>query len=59
VLIEDPADLDSFADAIHGLLSDPAHASEVGDAARERVRAHFLGTRHLIQYTALLQTLLG
>ncbi len=29
----------------------------MGDAARERVRAEFLGSRHLIQYLGLFQRL--
>jgi trehalose synthase len=59
VLIDDPRDLEAFAKAIEGLLADPGRASEIGDAARERVRAHFLGTRQLIQYLRLLDRLMG
>jgi trehalose synthase len=59
VLIDDPRDLEAFAKAIEGLLANPARASEIGDAAQERVRAHFLGTRQLIQYLRLLDRLIG
>jgi trehalose synthase len=59
VLIDDPRDLEAFANAIEGLLANPARASEIGDAARERVRAHFLGTRQLIQYLRSLDQLIG
>ena len=31
----------------------------MGAAGRERVREHFLGTRHLIDYVRLLTTLLA
>jgi trehalose synthase len=58
VLLGDPRDLEGVAVAVRGLLSDPARASAIGAAARERVRDEFLGARHLIQYLNLLQELL-
>jgi trehalose synthase len=58
-ILIDPSDLDATAAAIDGLLADQARAREVGAAARERVRASFLGTRHLVQYLELLGNLLA
>ena len=55
----DPSDLAATAAAIDGLLDDPARAGAMGAAARERVRASFLGTRHLLQYVELLGRLLA
>jgi trehalose synthase len=58
LLIEDPTDLASAAAAIDGLLGDPARAENIGEAARQRVLEHFLGTRHLVQYVHLLERML-
>ncbi len=41
------------------LLADPALARRLGDAAHRTVRARFLGDRHLAQYAALLESVLG
>ena len=54
VLVE-PHDLDGFADAVVGLLKDPARAEWMGHNARERVRGAFLGARHLEQYVDLFE----
>jgi trehalose synthase len=59
VLIDDPMDLEAFARAVDSLIGDPDRAAEVGEAARQRVLEHFLGTRHLIEYTHLLEGMLG
>jgi trehalose synthase len=58
VLIEDPTDLTAAAAAIDGLLADPEKARRMGEAARQRVLEHFLGTRHLPQYMDLLEGML-
>ena len=55
VLLEDPHDLAAYGSAVSALLADPATMEEMGEAARERVRAEFLGSRHLIQYLGLFQ----
>jgi trehalose synthase len=57
VLLHDPADLAEFGGAVAGLLADPAHATALGEAARERVREHFLSARHLTQYVQLFEHL--
>lgn len=53
VLIDDPYDLEAFADAVRSLLDDPDRAARLGSAARERVSEHFLGPRQLSQYAEL------
>jgi len=59
LLIDDPADLGAAAAAIDGLLDDPERAERIGAAARERVRESFLGTRHLVQYMRLIESMLA
>ncbi len=59
ILVDDPADLAAVGAAVETLLADRRLAERIGSAARERVRAEFLGTRHLIQYLNLLATLIG
>jgi trehalose synthase len=54
-----PDDLDQFADAVCGLLRDPARAEWMGHNARERVRGAFLGARHLEQYVDLFEGVLA
>jgi trehalose synthase len=57
-LLVDPEDLAGFADAVVGLLEDPARAEWMGHNARERVRGAFLGARHLEQYVDLFEGLI-
>ena len=57
-ILIDPHDLRAFGSAVVRLLSDATAASAMGQAAQERVRAHFLGSRHLRQYLDLLTQLL-
>ena len=59
VLIDDPTDLQAFARAVDGFISDPGRAAEVGKAARQRVIEDFLGTRSLVQYMHLIEKLLA
>jgi trehalose synthase len=54
VLVE-AEDLAGFGEAVLGLVRDPDRAERIGSAARERVRAEFLGVRHLEQYVALFE----
>jgi trehalose synthase len=58
-LLVDPEDLDAFADAVVDLLERPERAARLGAAAREEIRGHFLGPRHLTQYVDLFDRLLG
>ena len=54
LLLKDPLDLDAFAAALRQVLENPDLARSLGESARERVRAEFLGLRHLEQYAALV-----
>jgi trehalose synthase len=53
----DPTDLAAFGGAVAALLADPEHADAMGAAGKERVRAEFLASRHLIQYAELIADL--
>jgi trehalose synthase len=57
VLVE-PRDLHAFAEAAVALISDPTHARQIGESAREEVRELFLGARPLRQYMELIGALL-
>jgi trehalose synthase len=59
VLVDDPADLAAFGAALVALLADPARAERVGANAKERVRARFLGARHLHQYFEVVAALIA
>lgn len=59
VLLDDPTDLDAYAAALGGVLSDKGLAARLGQAARERVRDRYLGDRHLMQYVDLFEQLYG
>ena len=54
VLLDNPRDLDAFAAAVTELLADTARAERIGKAAKDRVREHFLGIRHLLAYVDLI-----
>jgi trehalose synthase len=54
-LLQDPADLRSFGQKTLQLLSDPELSKNLGAAAREHVRAHFLANRHALQYIELFK----
>ena len=58
LLLDDPEDLDGFAGLVRSVLEDDSLALRLGSAARERVREHFLGDRHLIQYVDLFDRLI-
>jgi trehalose synthase len=58
ILLDDPRDLAAFGAAINGLLSDGDRAAQLGEAARERVREKFVSVRSLLDYLALIRTLL-
>jgi trehalose synthase len=58
LLLDDPTDLDAFADLLVTVLTDDALAARLGASARERIRERFLGDRHLIQYVELFRHLL-
>ena len=55
VLLRDPSDLRAFAAALRGLLHDPERSRRLGEAAQETVRERYLGLRHLLDYTRLIE----
>jgi len=57
LLISDPHDLAEFASHLHSLLTDRQRAREIGNAARVRVRDHFLGPYSLGRYFQLIKRL--
>jgi trehalose synthase len=57
LLVDDPRDLASFADALRRLLADPALAQRLGAAGHIRAAADFLPDRHLDQYVVLFSRL--
>jgi trehalose synthase len=59
LLLDDPHDGAELAAALSSLLSDPGRCDEMGRAAHERVRDHYLADRHLIQYVELFAQLMG
>jgi trehalose synthase len=54
ILIEDPADLEAFADALRLLVEDPAMTARMGAAAKERVAKHFLAASRVADYVSLI-----
>jgi trehalose synthase len=58
VLVEDPADVAAFGDAIVGLLGEPPLAARLGQTGRERVRALFLNDRHFVRWVEVLSSAL-
>ncbi len=57
-ILVDPADLERFGAAVSRLLTDRSLAAAIGQAAKERVRSHFLGSRQLRQMLSLWTGLL-
>lgn len=58
LLLDDPRDLATFGGAVTALLADPPAMEAMGEAAGERIRAEFLGSRHLIQYLGFFGALI-
>lgn len=59
ILLDDPTDLAAYGKAVAGLLDNPGRARQMGEAAQERVRMHFLNDRHLEQYVELFVRLVA
>jgi trehalose synthase len=59
VLLDDPADLTRYGEAVSELLRDPDRARSIGHEAQERVRDEFLAVRSLMQYLDLIARLVG
>jgi trehalose synthase len=59
LLLDDPRDPAAFGAAVTGLLLDPPRAEQMGRRARERVRDKFISVRSLLDYLAVIRTLVG
>jgi trehalose synthase len=59
VLLADPRDLEAFGAAVTELLVDRPRATRIGERARERVREEFTSPRSLLDYLAVIDTVLG
>jgi trehalose synthase len=59
ILLPDPTDLPAFGRAVRTLLDDPELADRMGAAAREHVRAHYVGDLHLLRYADMFGALLN
>jgi trehalose synthase len=53
LLLEDPHDLPAFGAMVERMLRHPQEAARMGNRARVRASAEFLGDRHLDQYARL------
>jgi trehalose synthase len=59
VLLEDPANLDAFGEALYQLLTRPDRIEQLGQAARRHVCDNYIGDRHLLRYGALIESLVS
>jgi trehalose synthase len=59
ITLPDPRDLRAFGGAVTRLLADPLCARWLGARARERVREHYLASRHLQQWMGVLNGLIA
>lgn len=57
ILLDDPRDLRSLAEAILELIGDPSAAAEMGERARRRVYDHYLTAPRLVEYAELIAEL--
>jgi trehalose synthase len=57
LLVDDPHDLDAFAECVRMLIDDAPRATEMGERGRARAIDQFLGDRHLEQWAALFARL--
>jgi trehalose synthase len=57
ILLDDPADLDTFGKTLAELLGRPDEIAELGASARQHVLDNFVGDRHLEQYALLIEWL--
>lgn len=59
ILLDDPRDLEAFGLTLATLLEHPDEVERLGANARRHVLDEFVGDRHLLQYAALIETLLS
>ena len=57
ILLDDPHNLEGFADAVCQLVEDETLATRLARNAHQRVLEEFLGDRHLERYANLFATL--
>jgi trehalose synthase len=57
ILLDDPTDLDAFANALAQVLGDPVEARRMGERGRQRVLDRFLGIDSILRYGALIERL--
>ena len=57
LLLDDPHDLTAYGQAVKTLLEDPERAERMGEEARKRVLARFLGSHSLMNYVKLIEPL--
>jgi len=57
LLLDDPRDLAGYGARVRSLLDDRDREVAIGRAAYQKVRDHFLGPRHLMQYADLTRRL--
>ncbi|MGZ5398381.1 MAG: glycosyltransferase [Nocardioides sp.] len=57
LLLDDPTDIDEFAQVLRRPLADPRLADRLGAAAHARVLEEYVGDRHLQQYAVLFAEL--
>jgi trehalose synthase len=58
LLLDDPRDLEAFGAAVTELLVDRPLATRIGERARERIRDEFTSPRSLLDYLAVIDTVL-
>lgn len=59
LLLNDPTDLDEFANALDRVLEHPVRALRMGERGHERVLERYLGFASLLRYGALIESLDG
>jgi trehalose synthase len=59
VLVDDPANLDEYGEAVTDLLKNDEKCERLGREAQRRVRNEFLGPRSLMQYVGLIEKLIS
>jgi trehalose synthase len=57
LLVDDPRDLESLAEAIRSLAKDRERAGKIGEQARLQVFEHFLAAGRLVEYAGLIAAL--
>jgi len=59
ILLTDPSDLAGFGDVVADLLARPKQMAAMGRRARRHVQETFVGDRHLVQFSLLIQHVLN